>query len=64
MVQVIGICSLTNWDHFWKQVKLFQILIILNKTENYWKFYFEFEGEKTKVCKNFMISLYQISKKR
>ncbi len=34
------------------------------KRENFWNYYFEFEGQKTKVCKFFLINLYQISRTR
>jgi hypothetical protein len=28
----------------------------------FWKYYFEFEGEKVKVFQNFILKLYQIEK--
>jgi hypothetical protein len=38
---------------------------IAHKTrENFWKYSFEFEGKNTKVCKKFLMNLYQISEKR
>ncbi len=36
-----------------------------NKSRScFWEYYFEFEGEKVKVCQNFILKLYQISQQR
>jgi hypothetical protein len=38
--------------------------IALKTRKNFWKYSFEFEGKKTKVCKKLLLNLYQISEKR
>ena len=36
----------------------------MKKRSNIWKYFYRFEGKERKVCKNFLINLYQISDNR